>query len=84
MKSFTGKKIASKNRKNSSLKYSKISLLSAEAGYIPNYQIQAIKLSLRRIVKKRAQIFVRLVPNRPITKKPNELRLGRGKGNLKY
>ena len=49
-----------------------------------NFQMEAIRLFLRRLLKKRAQIFFRVFPDQPITKKPNEVRLGRGKGSFKY
>jgi large subunit ribosomal protein L16 len=84
LKPFTNKKIIKHNKKQNNLKFAKICLISAEAGFIPNFQISAIKLFLRKNLKKRGQIFIRLFPNQPITKKANETRLGRGKGNLKY
>jgi len=84
-KSFSGKKITPKScaaqRTN---KYGNVLLLAAETGKITNYQIEAIRRFLRRFLKKKAQIFFRVFPNLPITKKPNDVRLGRGKGNLKY
>ena len=46
--------------------------------------MESIRRFLRRTLKKKAQIFFRIFPNTPITKKPNDIRLGRGKGNLKY
>ena len=58
--------------------------MSDQVGYISNHQIQAVRFFLRRFLKKRAQLFFRIFPNQPITKKPNQTRLGRGKGNLKY
>ena len=66
------------------IKFSNFGLIAKQAGIIPNFQIEAIRLFIRRLVKKRAQLFFRIFPNQPITKKPNEVRLGRGKGNLKY
>ena len=84
-KSFSNRKIVnSYKKKNNMLKFAKICLIAKEAGFIPNYQIESIRLFLRRLLKKRAQIFFRIFPDQPITKKPNEVRLGRGKGNFKY
>ncbi len=84
-KSFSNKKIIKNvKKKNHIFKFSKLGLLSKESGFIPNYQIESIRLFLRRFLKKRAQIFFRFFPNQPITKKPNEIRLGRGKGPFKY
>jgi large subunit ribosomal protein L16 len=85
LKSFANKKITSNfSKKDNNFRFSRIGLIAKEAGFIPNFQIEAIRLFLRRLLKKRAQLFFRIFPNQPITKKPNEVRLGRGKGNLKY
>jgi len=84
-KSFSNKKITTSHAKKSKmLKFAKLGLIAKEAGFIPNYQIESIRLFLRRMLKKKAQIFFRVFPNQAITKKPNEVRLGRGKGNFKY
>jgi large subunit ribosomal protein L16 len=84
-KSFSNrKKNFNLNEKRDTSRFSCLSLISSEPGYIPNYQMEATRLFLRRFLKKRAQLFFRFFPNQPITKKPNEVRLGRGKGNLKY
>ena len=84
-KSFTNKKLIKLNRKPyTKYRYSKIGLIAKESGFLPNSQIESIRLFLRKTVKKRAQIFFKIYPNTPITKKSNEIRLGRGKGPLKY
>ena len=84
-KSFSSNKIVNNNlKKYKTLRFSRIGLIAKEAGFIPNFQIEAIRLFLRRFLKKRAQLFFCIFPNQPITKKPNEIRLGRGKGNFKY
>jgi len=84
-KSFSAKKLTAKTvAKVKSNKYGNISLIAYETGKITNFQIESIRRFLRRFLKKKAQIFFRIFPNTPITKKPNDIRLGRGKGNLKY
>jgi large subunit ribosomal protein L16 len=85
LKSFANKKITRNNYKEQNIfRFSKIGLIAKESGFVPNFQIEAVRLFLRRYLKKRAQLFFRIFPNQPITKKPNEVRLGRGKGNFKY
>ena len=85
LKSFSNKKIFSNNLKKDKIpRFSRIGLIAKQAGFVPSFQIEAIRLFLRRFLKKRGQLFFRIFPNQPITKKPNEVRLGRGKGNLKY
>jgi len=84
-KSFTGKKIAKKNdNKIVNLKFGNFCVIANENSFITNFQIEAIRRVLRRTFKKRHQIFFRIFPFLPITKKPNETRLGRGKGKVKY
>ena len=84
-KSFSGRKIISKtSTKDSTLRFSNICLVASESGIITNFQMESIRRFLRKFLKKKAQLFFRLFPNIPITKKPNEIRLGRGKGKLKY
>jgi len=84
-KSFSNKKIkTSKLVKPLKTNFSHLSLISAKSGRISNFQLEALRKFLRRYLKKKAQIFFRVFPNTPITKKPNEVRLGRGKANLNY
>ena len=49
-----------------------------------NFQIEAIRRFLRRFLKKKAVLFINIFPNISITKKPNDIRQGRGKGGVKY
>jgi large subunit ribosomal protein L16 len=84
-KSFSGKKTIPKNsKKNFTFLFSNYCLLARESGIITNFQIESIRRFLRRFLKKKGQIFFRVFPNIPTTKKPNEIRLGRGKGKFKY
>ena len=84
-KSFSGKKIMAKSNKTSdSNRFGNIALVASESGKVTNFQMESIRRFLRRFLKKKAQIFFRVFPNVPVTKKPNDVRLGRGKGNIKY
>lgn len=60
------------------------SAFSVNSGKCCSNQIEAIKLLLRRSLKKQVKLWTRLTPYSTVTKKPNETRLGRGKGNTKY
>ena len=85
LKSFSGKKIVNNCFKQGRIyRFSRLGIIVKKTGFIPSFQIEALRLFLRRLLKKRAQIIFRIFPNQVITKKPNEVRLGRGKGNLKY
>jgi ribosomal protein L16/L10AE len=85
MKSFSGKKLIKKttNLKAKHL-FSNLSLLADESGKITNFQAESFRKSLRRFLKKKAQIFFRPFFHIPVTKKSKNVRLGRGKANACY
>ena len=51
-----------------------------EAGWITSRQIEAARIALTRHVKRGGKIWIRVFPDKPITKKPAEVRMGKGKG----
>lgn len=86
-KTFTSKRLFIKNSKkttNMLNNYANIALIAQESGRITSYQIEAIKRYLKRYLKKKAIILFRKYPSNPITKKPNDIRRGRGKGSVIY
>jgi large subunit ribosomal protein L16 len=52
-----------------------------EAAWITNRQIEAARRAMTRYVKRGGQIWIRIFPDKPVTKKPAEVRMGGGKGN---
>ena len=64
------------------LVYSSYGLIIKEPGIITASQIQSIVLSIKRILKRKAKIILRVFPHQSITKKPLEVRMGKGKGNV--
>ncbi len=56
-------------------------LMSLEPGWISNRQIEASRVALTREMKRGGKVWIRLFPDKPITKKPAETRMGKGKGN---
>jgi len=56
-------------------------LQATEAGWISNRQIEAARVTLTRTMKRGGKIWIRIFPDKPITKKPAETRMGKGKGN---
>lgn len=85
VKPFSGKKTTKiqQNKKKSS-NYSTLCLIANQAGIVTDFQFNAIKREFKRKVKKKAQIFICLTNWISITKKPQSVRLGRGKANVKY
>lgn len=84
-KKFVGKKafVFEKNKVSKPF-FGDLSLITLKPGNISNYQIESLRRFLRRSFKKRSQILIKVFPALPITKKPNEIRLGRGKGNIAF
>lgn len=64
------------------LVYSSYGLAIKEPGIITAPQLQSIILSIKRILKRKAKIILRVFPHQSITKKPLEVRMGKGKGNI--
>jgi large subunit ribosomal protein L16 len=54
------------------------------SGWITARQIEAARIAMTRYIKRRGQIWIRIFPDKPITKKPAETRMGTGKGALEY
>ncbi len=56
-------------------------LISLDPGWVSNRQIEAARVALTREMKRGGKIWIRIFPDKPITKKPAETRMGKGKGN---
>src|SRR3979409_483072 len=59
-------------------------LKALEPGWVTNRQIEAAGVSRARSVKRGGKIFIRIFPGKPVTKKPAETRMGKGKGNPEF
>lgn len=57
-------------------------LQAVEAAWVTAQQIEAVRVTISRRLKKVGRLFLRLFPDKPITKKPAETRMGKGKGNV--
>ena len=53
-------------------------------GWITARQIEAVRVAVSRKMKKGGKIWIRIFPDRPVTRKPLETRMGKGKGNVEY
>ena len=61
--------------------FGKFGLMSLDPGWITNRQIEAARVALTREMKRGGKVWIRIFPDKPITKKPAETRMGKGKGN---
>ena len=63
------------------LAFGHFGLQALEAGWITNRQIETSRVAMTRSMKRGGKLWIRLFPDKPITKKPAETRMGKGKGN---
>ena len=57
---------------------------SLELGFITSNQIEAARVAMTRYVKRGGKVWIKIFPDKPITKKPAETRMGKGKGAVEY
>jgi large subunit ribosomal protein L16 len=69
-----------KAHRGSKLNFGDFGLKTLEPGYITDRQIEAARIAMTRHVKRGGKIWIRMFPDKPITKKPAETRMGKGKG----
>jgi large subunit ribosomal protein L16 len=67
-------------RRGSSLNFGEFGLQATDCGYISSKQIEAARIAMTRHVKRGGKIWIRIFPDKPVTKKPAEVRMGKGKG----
>jgi large subunit ribosomal protein L16 len=70
--------------RGSSVSFGTIGLKSLERGRLTARQIEAARRAITRHVKRGGKVFIRVFPDKPITEKPLEVRMGNGKGNVEY
>ena len=63
------------------LAFGKVGLKALEAGWVTNRQIEAARVAIMRTVKRGGKLWINIFPDKPLTKKPAETRMGKGKGN---
>jgi len=66
--------------RGSSLSFGEVGLKAMECGWITSRQIEAARIAMTRFIKRGGKVWIRLFPDKPITKKPAETRMGKGKG----
>lgn len=64
--------------------FGNIGLQAMTRGRITARQIESARRAMTRYVKRQGKIWIRIFPDKPITKKPLEVRMGKGKGNVEY
>src|SRR6267142_4572467 len=73
-------RMAGKAWRGSALAFGDFGLKVLECGWITDRQIEAARVAMTRSIKRGGKVWIRLFPDKPITKKPAETRMGKGKG----
>jgi len=68
----------------SEVSFGEFGLKAMEPGWISSRQIEAARIAINRHVKRGCKVWIRIFPDKPITKKPAETRMGKGKGAPEY
>ena len=71
-------------QRGSSVSFGEFGLKATGRGRITARQIEAARRTITRRVKRGGKLYIRVFPDKPITKKPLEVRMGKGKGNVEY
>ena len=66
------------------ISFGSFGIKSLEAGWITSRQIEAVRIAVTRKMQREGQVWIRIFPDKPITKKPAEVRMGKGKGAPEY
>lgn len=70
--------------RGSSVDFGSFGLKSLEAGKLTSRQIEAARIAMTRFMKREGKVWIRVFPDKPITSKPQEVRMGKGKGALSH
>jgi large subunit ribosomal protein L16 len=82
-RTFRGKNRGLASRGNA-LRFGEFGIKSLEHGWISSREIEAARRAIRGYVKRGGKVWIRIFPDKPITKKPPEVRMGSGKGPLDH
>jgi large subunit ribosomal protein L16 len=66
------------------LSFGSFGVKSLESAWITSRQIEAARIAVTRFMKREGQVWIRIFPDKPVTKKPAEVRMGKGKGAPEY
>ena len=71
-------------KRGSEISFGSFAIKTLEQHWLTGRQIEAARQAITRYMKREGQIWIRVFPDKPITKKPNEVRMGKGKGAPEY
>ena len=68
--------------KGNTIAFGEYGLITLEADWVSNRQIEAARIAMTRYIRRGGKVWIRIFPDKPITKKPLETRMGKGKGGV--
>ena len=71
-----------RTKRGGTIAFGEYGLQALEAVWLSNRQIEAARVAMTRKMKRGGKVWIRIFPDRPFTRKPNETRMGKGKGSL--
>ncbi len=71
-------------QRGATIAFGSFGLKALEPKWITNRQIEAARQAMTRHMKREGNVWIRIFPDKPITRKPQEVRMGKGKGNLEF
>lgn len=71
-------------KRGTTISFGSFALKALDSHWITDRQIEAARQALTRQMKREGNVWIRIFPDKPITKKPAEVRMGKGKGNLEF
>lgn len=77
-------RLRGKAQRGTEVSFGTYGLQATTAGFITSRQIEAGRIAVTRHVKRGGKVWIRIFPDKPITSKPLETRMGKGKGNVEY
>ena len=77
-------RMTGKAMRGNTLAYGEFGLQAMEPGWITSNQIEAARIAMTRYTKRGGQVWIKIFPDKPVTKKPAETRMGSGKGSPEF
>ena len=77
-------RMTGKATRGNQLAYGEFGLVATEPAWITSNQIEAARIAMTRFTKRSGQVWIKVFPDKPVTKKPAETRMGSGKGSPEY
>ena len=76
--------MSGKATRGNTITFGEYGLVALDCGWITNRQIEAARIAMTRYIKRGGQVWIKIFPDKPVTAKPAETRMGSGKGSPEY